>query len=81
MPLLKVPVTDRSPIYNYGPGALLENETRLYDLAADPARNARSTTRGRSADGRAMAGLMQATEAPPEAFGRLSRPGAGGSRP
>ena len=33
-PLLKVPVIERSPMYdNYGPGALLENETRLYDLS------------------------------------------------
>ena len=35
--LLKVPVIERSPIYNnYGPGALIENDTRLYDLCADP---------------------------------------------
>ena len=37
MPLLKVPVTARSPMYSvYGPGAMLEDETRLYDLAQDP---------------------------------------------
>ena len=31
--LLKVPVGERSPMYNtYGPGALLEDDTRLYDL-------------------------------------------------
>ena len=35
--LLKIPVIERSPMYNnYGPGALLENDTRLYDLRADP---------------------------------------------
>ena len=35
--LLKVPVIERSPFYNvYGPGALLESDTRLYDLVADP---------------------------------------------
>ena len=35
--LLKVPVIERSPIYNvYGPGAMIENDTRLYDLATDP---------------------------------------------
>ena len=35
--LLKVPVIERSPMYNnYGPGALLESDTRLYDLATDP---------------------------------------------
>ena len=28
---------ERSPMYrNYGPGALLESDTRLYDLASDP---------------------------------------------
>jgi hypothetical protein len=38
VPVLKVPVIERSPMFdNYGPGALLESETRLYDLAADPA--------------------------------------------
>ena len=35
--LLKVPVTQRSPMYNnYGPGALLESDTRLYDIETDP---------------------------------------------
>src|SRR5215472_9710094 len=35
--LLKVPVIDRSPMYNnYGPGALIESDTRLYDLQKDP---------------------------------------------
>ncbi|TKB30102.1 MAG: sulfatase, partial [Mesorhizobium sp.] len=35
--LLKVPVLERSPMYlNYGPGALLESDTRLYDLETDP---------------------------------------------
>lgn len=74
VPVLKVPVTERSPMYSgYGPGALLENDTRLYDLSADPgqehplqdpATEARLT--------RLMHGLMKATEAPPEAFTRLS---------
>ena len=37
VPVLKVPMLNTSPIYkNYGPGSLLENETRLYDLSVDP---------------------------------------------
>jgi arylsulfatase A-like enzyme len=37
VPLLKVPVIRTSPMYNgYGPGALLESETRLFDLEMDP---------------------------------------------
>ena len=32
--LLKVPVIERSPMYDvYGPGAFIESDTRLYDLA------------------------------------------------
>jgi hypothetical protein len=74
VPVLKVPVTERSPMYSgYGPGALLENDTRLYDLAADPGQEhplqdpaieARLT--------QLMHGLMKDTEAPPEAFTRLA---------
>ena len=41
--LLKVPVTQRSPMFNnYGPGALLESDTRLYDLEKIRARHRRS---------------------------------------
>jgi arylsulfatase A-like enzyme len=71
--VLKVPVIERSPMYNvYGPGALLEDDTRLYDLAkdpgqtqplADPAQEERLTG--------VMVDLMAANEAPPEAFERL----------
>ncbi|MFI5015322.1 MAG: sulfatase [Hyphomicrobiales bacterium] len=78
--LLKIPVIERSPMYrNYGPGALLESDTRLYDLRLDPAQahplddpaeEARLT--------KLMAGLMRANEAPPEAFARLGlRPAEG----
>lgn len=72
--LLKVPVIDRSPMYNnYGPGSLLESETRLYDLAADPGQD-------RPLDDPAletrmvalMAELMRANGAPSEAFTRLA---------
>jgi hypothetical protein len=71
--LLKVPVTQRSPMYNnYGPGALLESDTRLYDLAADPAQ-ARPIA-DPLAEARMLAHMMRlmaVNDAPPEAFGRL----------
>jgi arylsulfatase A-like enzyme len=78
VPTLKVPVIDRSPFYDkYGPGALLESETRLYDLETDPGQDAhldnppleRRMTK-------LMVELMLANDAPPEAFARLglSRP-------
>ena len=73
VPVLKVPMLNTSPIYkNYGPGALLENETRLYDLSVDPgqahplqdqAQEARLTD--------LMARLMHEVDAPREAFTRL----------
>jgi len=72
-PVLKVPVTERSPMFdNYGPGALLENETRLYDLAADPGQN--SPLISAEADRGMidlMRTLMRAADAPPEAFARV----------
>jgi arylsulfatase A-like enzyme len=71
--LLKVPVIERSPMYaNYGPGALLESDTRLYDLLADPGQERPlanpAVERGLE---RLMVRLMSANEAPPEAFTRL----------
>lgn len=73
MPLLRVPVTKKSVMYTtYGPGCLIENETRLYDLASDPCQGtpfedpaieARLAAR--------MAGLMRELDAPKEAFVRL----------
>jgi arylsulfatase A-like enzyme len=72
-PLLKVPVTERSPMFNnYGPGALLENDTRLYDLSADPGQEKPLTDA--AVEKRLielMTGLMRANDAPAEAFGRL----------
>ena len=71
--VLKVPVTDRSPMYNnYGPGALLESETRLYDLSNDPGQE--SPLSDSVEEGRLiglMADLMRANGAPSEAFTRL----------
>jgi hypothetical protein len=72
-PLLRVPVIARSPMFdNYGPGALLESETRLYDLASDPGQEKPledAEIEERMA--RLMRELMIANEAPPEAFARL----------
>lgn len=72
-PVLKVPVIERSPMFdNYGPGALLENETRLYDLTADPGQNSPLISPATEAT---MIGLMRelmcANDAPPEAFTRI----------
>lgn len=73
IPLLKVPVLTTSPMFNnYGPGCLLESETRLYDLMADPAQqNVIQDSKIEVSMVGAMVGLMTATEAPPEAFARL----------
>ena len=72
-PVLKVPVATRSPMYtNYGPGALLEDETRLYDLNSDPGQESPlddpEVERRMTA---LMQRLMAQNEAPPEAFTRL----------
>ena len=77
-----MPVDNRSPMYdNYGPGCLMESDTRLYDLQADPGQQ--NPLRDPQAEAR-MIGLMRAlmadNEAPPEAFARLgfSPPEIGG---
>src|SRR5580658_7566169 len=74
VPLLKVPVIERSPMYsNYGPGALLENDTRLYDVLTDPGQQKPlhdTTIEARMV--RLMRDLMIRNEAPPEAFSRLA---------
>ncbi len=71
--LLKVPVTERSPMYNnYGPGALLESDTRLYDLATDPGQAAPLANSAIEQWLMAsMARLMAENAAPPEAYARL----------
>ena len=71
--LLKVPVIERSPMYNnYGPGALLESDTRLYDLQEDPGQQRPLTDKGQEDRLAAlMTRLMSANDAPPEAFSRL----------
>jgi arylsulfatase A-like enzyme len=71
--LLRVPVIARSPMYNnYGPGAFIENDTRLYDLATDPGQD--KPIRDPAQEQRMlalMARLMAEDDAPPEAFRRL----------
>ena len=73
VPLLKVPVIERSPMfYNYGPGQMLENDTRLYDLNSDPGQE--TPLKDEQAEALMvgyMKALMQANDAPPEAFARL----------
>lgn len=72
-PLLKVPVTARSPMYQvYGPGALLEDTTLLFDLQTDPGQNNPiddPATETRLAG--MMSRLMADANAPVEAFQRL----------
>lgn len=72
-PLLKVPVTQRSPMFNnYGPGAMIEDDTRLYDLAQDPGQE--RPVHDPALEERMiglMRDLMVRNEAPPEAFARL----------
>jgi arylsulfatase A-like enzyme len=71
--LLKVPVIERSPFYHvYGPGTLLESDTRLYDLVADPGQE--KPLQDQAVENRLVAlmvDLMVANQAPPEAFTRL----------
>jgi len=73
VPLLKVPVIETSPMYNtYGPGVLLEDETRLYDLEADPGQERPLVDAAAEARmERLMKGLMVANDAPPEALKRI----------
>lgn len=73
VPLLKVPVIETSPMYgNYGPGALLEDTTRLYDLEADPGQERPLADPAlEAAMARLMRRLMLETDCPPEALARL----------
>ncbi len=73
VPLLKVPVIETSPMYrNYGPGGLLEDTTRLYDLASDPGQERPLDDPAEEAR---LAGLkrrlMLECDCPPEALARL----------
>ena len=79
MPTLKVPVSETSVMYKtYGPGQMLEDETRLYDLAADPGQtSAVAEPAVETHLAGIMAGLMADLDAPPEAYARLSLVPAG----
>jgi arylsulfatase A-like enzyme len=72
-PLLKVPVIERSPMNtSYGPGVMIESETRLYDLEIDPGQERPlqdPETEARLT--RLMVELMAENDAPPEAFARI----------
>ncbi len=72
-PLLRVPVIDRSPMYNnYGPGSLLQTDTVLFDLEADPGQV--TPVKDAAVEDRlagVMRGLMQANDCPPEALARI----------
>jgi hypothetical protein len=71
--VMQVPVIERSPMFDrYGPGCLLEDETRLYDLAVDPGQTnplQDAATEARLVE--LMRRLMAANHAPPEAYRRL----------
>jgi arylsulfatase A-like enzyme len=73
VPVLKIPVIKRSPMYSdYGPGCLLETDTRLYDLETDPGQDHPLQNREIEADmANMMWDLMTSTDAPAEAFSRL----------
>jgi arylsulfatase A-like enzyme len=73
VPLLKVPVVETSPMYrNYGPGALLDKETVLFDLETDPDQlHPVSDAALKARLEHVVTRLMAANEAPPEAFLRL----------
>ncbi|MBB3237396.1 sulfatase [Phyllobacterium endophyticum] len=76
VPLLKIPVIERSPMNeHYGPGAMIENDTRLYDLVSDPGQNTPLDDPAMEAEmSNLMACLMRVNEAPPEAYRRLEIP-------
>ncbi len=74
--VMRLPVISRAPFHqHYGPGTMIEGETRLYDLHGDPGQEkplADAALERRMAG--MMAVLMQDNHAPPEAFARLELP-------
>jgi arylsulfatase A-like enzyme len=78
--VMRVPVNDRAPFHvNYGPGSLLEDETRLYDLQTDPGQEKSLTDAALEARlSVLMSQLMTANHAPAEAYARLGLPLPGG---
>ncbi|MBM3560643.1 MAG: sulfatase, partial [Alphaproteobacteria bacterium] len=71
--VLKVPATEKSPYYNrHGPGAQIDCETRLFDLANDPAqRSPIAAPAVEAALCEKMVRLMRDTDAPAEAYARF----------
>lgn len=71
--VMQLPVLERSAFQEkYGPGCLLEDETRLYDLVADPGQaHPLNDAAAEARMAALMARLMAANHAPPEAFARL----------
>ncbi len=74
--VMKLPVINRAPFHqHYGPGVMIEGETRLYDLSTDPGQETpMSDAEVERRMTAMMAALMQANHAPPEAFTRLDLP-------
>ena len=72
-PLMRIPVIERSPFYDmYGPGALLESETVLFNLETDPGQT--TPIHDAEVEARlsgAMRDLMVANTCPPEALARV----------
>tara|TARA_B100001093_G_scaffold514124_1_gene587476 strand:- start:2313 stop:3197 length:885 start_codon:yes stop_codon:yes gene_type:complete len=73
VPLLKVPVVQRSPIHQYyGPGCMIENDTRLYNIIDDPKQQKMiNDPKTESMMTEYISQLMKWNQAPPEAFTRL----------
>jgi hypothetical protein len=73
VPLLKVPVVQRSPIHQYyGPGCMIENDTRLYNIIDDPKQQTMiKDSKAESMMTEYISQLMKWNQAPPEAFTRL----------
>jgi arylsulfatase A-like enzyme len=73
VPLMRIPVHRRSPLQRYyGPGTMIESETRLYDLDTDPGQTVPlqdPRIEARMID--LMRDLMAANHAPAEAYARL----------
>jgi arylsulfatase A-like enzyme len=73
IPLLKVPVVQRSPIHKYyGPGCMIENDTRLYNIIDDPKQlKVIEDSKIESIMTEYISQLMKWNQAPIEAFTRL----------
>ncbi len=74
--VMQVPVIERSPMFDcQGPGALLEDETRLYHLAADPGQTKRDRLMPANHAPRDAVASLGMT--PPRCAGRAAEPQVG----